>query len=71
MSLAYVAQVILQSLPRVRDEIQDTLGDRIWHNAVKVAHALPPVPTTDDYDAETEIADDDYDEESDDSDADA
>ncbi len=41
ISLAYVAQLLLQSLPHVRMEIEENLGSQTWRNFVRLAHDLP------------------------------
>jgi hypothetical protein len=42
VSLAYVAQLLLQSIPHVRDEILDSVGERTWRATVQ--RALGPAP---------------------------
>jgi hypothetical protein len=42
VSLAYIGQLLLHSLPHVRNEIKNTLGLRVWDATVQ--HALAPAP---------------------------
>jgi hypothetical protein len=42
VSLAYIAQLLLHTLPHVRNEIKTTLGSRVWDATVQQALAPPP-----------------------------
>jgi len=51
VALAYIAQLLLQSLPEVRAEIKNTLGYRAWdatvHQALTVQPSSPSEPAAD------------------------
>jgi hypothetical protein len=54
VSLAYIAQLLLQSLPHVRNEINHALGYRVWDATVQ--RALTPGASQTEEDSESEAA---------------